>query len=94
MTRWDPQTYLRHADERGRPFVELLTRVPATAPARVLDLGCGAGNLSSVIRDRWPGADVLGVDSSAEMIAHAREVDPDGRYEVGDVADLDPGRAV
>lgn len=86
MTRWDPQTYLRHADERGRPFVELLARVPATAPARVLDLGCGAGNLSSVIRDRWPGADVLGVDSSAEMIAHAREVDPDGRYEVGDVA--------
>ena len=90
MTRWDPQTYLRHADERGRPFVELLARVPATAPARVLDLGCGAGNLSPVIRDRWPGADVLGVDSSAEMIAHAREVDPDGRYEVADVATWTP----
>lgn len=90
MTRWDPQTYLKHADERGRPFVELLARVPVTAPARVLDLGCGAGNLSAVIRDRWPGAEVLGVDSSAEMIAHAREVDPDGQYEVADVATWTP----
>ncbi|WP_229054980.1 methyltransferase domain-containing protein [Aeromicrobium sp. Leaf350] len=90
MTRWDPSLYLQHAGDRGRPFVELLARVPATAPARVLDLGCGAGNLSSVIRDRWPGADVLGVGASEEMIAHAREVDPDGRYEVADVNALTP----
>ncbi|GAA1739105.1 methyltransferase domain-containing protein [Aeromicrobium alkaliterrae] len=90
MTRWDPDLYLRHADERGRPFVELLARVPVTAPARVLDLGCGAGNLTAVLRDRWLGTEITGVDSSPEMIDRARQVDPDGHYEVADVVTFEP----
>jgi trans-aconitate 2-methyltransferase len=69
---WDPDRYLTYADERARPFVELLARIPAASPATVVDLGCGPGNLTRLLADRWPGARVTGVDSSAAMIERAR----------------------
>ena len=76
MHAWDPTTYLSYADERTRPFVELLARVPdphGRAVASVVDLGCGPGHLTALLARRWPGATVHGVDASAEMIASARE---------------------
>jgi trans-aconitate 2-methyltransferase len=86
MHTWDPERYLAYADERGRPFVELLARVGASSPATVVDLGCGPGNLTVLLAARWPDADVRGVDASAEMIAAARR---DHGHEVGfDVGDL------
>ena len=71
---WDPDRYLAYADERGRPFVDLLARVPAETPRVVVDLGCGPGNLTALLTARWPGAEVTGIDSSPEMIEAAREV--------------------
>ena len=83
---WDPERYLAYADERGRPFVDLLARVGASDPARVVDLGCGPGTLTRLLADRWPGAEVLGVDSSPEMVAAARALEaPRTRFEVGDL---------
>ncbi len=72
MPVWDPDRYLRFADERGRPFVDLLARVGATAPRDVVDLGCGPGNLTVTLADRWPPARVTGIDSSEPMIEAAR----------------------
>ena len=69
---WDPQRYLTYADERGRPFVELVARVGAEAPSTVVDLGCGPGNLTALLAARWPGARVVGLDSSREMVETAR----------------------
>ena len=66
---WDPDRYLAYADERGRPFVDLIARIDAESPRRVVDLGCGPGNLTGLLAQRWPDADVLGLDSSPEMIA-------------------------
>ena len=68
---WDPDRYLAFADERGRPFVDLLARVRTYDPRRVVDLGCGTGNQTVLLARRWPRAHVLGVDSSREMIAGA-----------------------
>ncbi|GAA2146689.1 methyltransferase domain-containing protein [Nocardioides koreensis] len=70
--RWDPDRYLTYADERGRPFVELVARIGAAEPRTVVDLGCGPGNLTALLADRWPGASVTGLDSSPEMIERAR----------------------
>ena len=70
--RWDPDQYLRFADERARPFHELLARVPASSPSVVADLGCGPATLTRELAERWPGARVEGVDYSAEMIERAR----------------------
>ena len=68
---WDPDRYLTYSDERGRPFVELVARIAATDPATVVDLGCGPGNLTGLLKERWPHAAVSGLDSSPEMIARA-----------------------
>ena len=73
MPIWDPVTYLEFADERSRPFVDLLSRVKATHPTSVVDLGCGPGQLTASLADRWPEADILGLDSSSEMITRAAE---------------------
>ncbi|BBZ79117.1 putative trans-aconitate 2-methyltransferase [Mycolicibacterium anyangense] len=70
---WDPQTYLTFADERSRPFYDLLARVSIEAPRRVVDLGCGPGNLTEQLIRRWPGAIVEGLDSSPEMVAAAQK---------------------
>ena len=69
--RWDPLQYRRYADERGRPFLELTGRVTAGSPQRVVDLGCGSGELTRSLAARWPDALVRGIDSSPEMIAAA-----------------------
>jgi trans-aconitate 2-methyltransferase len=87
---WDPQQYLRHADLRSRPFFELVARVPGT-PARVVDLGCGPGNTTATLPARWPGAHIVGVDNSAEMIEQARRDFPDVEFRPGDIAEYDPG---
>lgn len=84
--QWDPERYLTYADERGRPFFDLLSRVAATEPLRVVDLGCGPGNLTRTLSARWPAADVLGVDSSQDMVEKARAEEAPGlRFELGDV---------
>jgi trans-aconitate 2-methyltransferase len=84
---WDPEHYLEYADERGRPFVELVARVGAREPTTVLDLGCGPGNLTRLLTERWPGARVAGVDSSAEMIGRARAQGDGVDYRVQDLRD-------
>jgi trans-aconitate 2-methyltransferase len=86
---WDPERYLAYADERGRPFLDLLTRVGAAEPARVVDLGCGPGTLTRLLAQRWPAAHVHGVDSSASMVERAEP----GERLTFEVADLRGWRA-
>jgi trans-aconitate 2-methyltransferase len=69
--KWDPAKYVQFGDYRDRPFFDLTGRVHADRPVRVVDLGCGPGNLTATLAERWPGADVVGLDSSAEMLVKA-----------------------
>lgn len=89
---WDPQTYLRHADDRARPFYDLVARVAVVAPDRIVDLGCGPGGLTRQLADRWPSARVTGVDSSAAMIERAAQYALPGRCDFlqADVRDWRP----
>jgi trans-aconitate 2-methyltransferase len=66
---WDPRQYARYRDERSRPFFDLIAQVGTESPGCVLDVGCGSGELTVTLSERWPNATVRGVDSSAEMIA-------------------------
>jgi trans-aconitate 2-methyltransferase len=93
---WDPVRYLRFAGERARPFAELVARISAEGPATVVDLGCGEGALTASLAQRWPGARVVGVDSSAAMLAAAAAHAVPGRIEftVGDVRDWRPSGPV
>ncbi|ULE34403.1 trans-aconitate 2-methyltransferase [Mycobacterium sp. IDR2000157661] len=85
---WNPDVYLGFADERGRPYVDLLARVRADAPRRVVDLGCGPGNLTMTLAQRWPDAVIEAWDSSVQMVDAARERGLDA--DVGDVRDWRP----
>jgi trans-aconitate 2-methyltransferase len=78
---WDPQQYLRYADERSRPVIELLARVGAAQPREVVDLGCGPGHTMTFFSQRWPTAHLLGVDSSASMIDQAHKLAVPGHIE-------------
>ncbi|SFW74517.1 trans-aconitate 2-methyltransferase [Amycolatopsis australiensis] len=69
---WDPEKYLDYADLRARPFHDLVARIGSSSPRRVVDLGCGPGNLTVSLRDRWPSAALECSDSSPEMVAAAR----------------------
>ena len=98
---WDPAQYLTFADQRSRPFFDLVARVRSATPGHVVDLGCGPGQLTATLADRWPGADVVGIDSSAEMIeaAHkllAKRTAPGiaGQltFRIGDVTDWKPDK--
>lgn len=78
---WDPGQYLRYADERGRPFFDLVGRIPVVAPKHVVDLGCGPGNLTRQLADLWPDARITGVDSSPDMVRDAQQHAIEGRVE-------------
>lgn len=72
---WDPGQYHKFSDHRRRPALELLARVPPTDPGLAVDLGCGTGEITRLITERWPGAAVQGVDHSPDMLARARTGD-------------------
>ncbi|WP_068253042.1 methyltransferase domain-containing protein [Janibacter corallicola] len=78
---WDPSRYEEFTDERMRPFMDLMARVGADSPGLVLDLGCGNGLATLRLAERWPEARIVGIDSSPEMLAAARERDTEGRVE-------------
>ncbi len=78
---WNPDQYQRYADERSRPFFDLMGRVRSTNPRTIADLGCGPGNLTVSLLERWPDARVWGVDSSREMLESARTLERPGRLE-------------
>ena len=69
---WDPTQYLKFSDHRLRPGLELLDRIPLQAPSRIFDLGCGTGHITRLIAERWPEAEVVGLDNSAQMLDKAR----------------------
>ncbi len=71
-TCWDPAQYRKFSDYRLRPALELLDRVPLDAPKTVYDLGCGTGDVTRIIAERWPAAKIVGLDSSDDMLEKAK----------------------
>lgn len=94
MSDWNPELYARFADERARPIVDLMARVPLAAPARIVDLGCGAGASTAPLVARWPEAEVVGIDTSPAMIEEARAKVSGARFEIADGAAWAPGAPV
>ncbi|MFF5973411.1 methyltransferase domain-containing protein [Streptomyces sp. NPDC012769] len=92
---WDPQLYLRFREHRTRPAVELLDRVRLDAPpAIVYDVGCGPGTITRLLTERFPGAEVHGVDSSEEMLRTAAGIAPGAAFHQEDIRSWRPaGRA-
>jgi trans-aconitate 2-methyltransferase len=94
MQDWSAGQYLKFEDQRTRPVRDLLGAVPDANVRRACDLGCGPGNSTEALLQRFPAAEVVGVDSSPDMIATARARLPAVRFELADAASWAPGGPV
>ncbi|MFN0052120.1 MAG: methyltransferase domain-containing protein [Planctomycetales bacterium] len=86
MPQWDADQYLRFAEERTRPCRDLVARIDVSFPRRMIDLGCGPGNSTQVLSQRWPAAELTGLDSSEEMVQAARRDHSQWESRVGDIS--------
>ena len=84
MTAWDVDLYLKFSSERTQPAIDLVSRVNLANPARIVDVGCGPGNSTAILRQRWPNARVAGLDNSPDMIGAARLSDPEQEWILAD----------
>ncbi|WGF87170.1 methyltransferase domain-containing protein [Marinivivus vitaminiproducens] len=91
---WDPAQYARFAAPRLRPAIDLLDRVPQVEYRRVRDLGCGSGQVTGLLAERFPDAEVVGIDTSDAMLASARQAVPTARFELCDVGAWRPDRDI
>ena len=85
MPTWNPAQYLKFDEERTRPCRDIASRIQLHEPKRVIDLGCGPGNSTQVLVEKWPGAEVTGLDRSEQMIRSAREKYPQQKWEMGSI---------
>jgi trans-aconitate 2-methyltransferase len=92
MDTWNPERYARFAAERAQPFHDLLDLVRPVPGGRVVDLGCGSGELTAELHRRLRAGQTLGLDSSPAMLERARPHEGGGlRFQLGDIADFDGG---
>lgn len=85
MKDWNPDLYRQFEAERTRPAQELLNRIPFVSPSFVTDLGCGPGNSTELLHDKWPEAHVTGLDSSQAMLDQAQSRLPDCEFVLADI---------
>ena len=88
-TSWNAELYLRFQKERTQPAIDLAARIDLESPSRIVDIGCGPGTSTRVLWERWPQADVIGLDNSLDMITSARTEYPDHSWILGDLYELD-----
>src|ERR1051325_6291746 len=87
--RWNPEQYERFRNERSQPFFDLMALVDARPAMRVVDLGCGTGELTQVLHNALKASETLGLDSSAAMLARSEKLAGSNlRFEQRDIAEF------
>ena len=86
MADWSPSLYTRFEDERTRPARDLVAQVPLAQARKIVDMGCGPGNSTELLTERWPEAETTGLDSSPAMLEEARKRLPKARFAEADAA--------
>jgi trans-aconitate 2-methyltransferase len=86
MSDWQPDQYLRFEKERTQPTIDLVNRLEVESPRRIIDIGCGPGNSTVILRERWPDAHVVGLDSSHSMLEKAKAKYPGCEWRLMDAA--------
>ncbi|MBI9084145.1 MAG: methyltransferase domain-containing protein [Desulfobacterales bacterium] len=90
MTDWKPDLYMRFNSERTQPSIDLIYRIAQVEPKSIIDIGCGPGNSTRVLVNRWPKSKIIGIDSSAAMIQKARQDYPNQEWVIADATSYEP----
>lgn len=90
---WDPEQYLKFVEERRRPALDLIARLGGSCPRNVVDLGCGAGNITRLLAEHWPQARIIGIDSDAAMLRKASSTASPIDWQKADIAAWRPSVA-
>ena len=91
-TDWNPGLYLKFDKERIQPSIDLVSRIRIDNPSRIIDIGCGPGNSTQILFQKWPHSEILGIDNSPAMIEKAKKDYPEQNWEILDaVKDQFPG---
>jgi len=90
MSTWNPGQYLRFGNERLQPVIDLIGRIPLESPRVIYDLGCGTGSGTVILKERWPGARVTGVDGSESMLERTRSLEADISWQHSDLTTWEP----
>ena len=85
MSQWNSEQYLKFKKQRTQPAIDLVKRITIEQPKNILDIGCGPGNSTSVLKKNFPQAHILGVDNSQDMIKQAKETYPNINFQFCDV---------
>lgn len=91
MANWDSEQYLKFKEQRTQPAVDLAKRIQLKNPRSILDIGCGPGNSTAVLKELFPASDITGIDSSAEMIAEAEKSHSDLNFKLCDISEISSG---
>ncbi len=89
MSDWNPQQYLKFKNERTQPSIDLVSRIRVDSPKNIIDIGCGPGNSTKILVDRWPKSKVIGLDNSPKMIEQAKKDFPEQEWMLGDANNID-----
>jgi trans-aconitate 2-methyltransferase len=81
---WNPDLYLKFGKERIQPSIDLVSRIHFKEPRSIIDIGCGPGNSTQVLFEKWPGSKIIGVDNSPAMIEKAKEEYPTIEWRIFD----------
>jgi trans-aconitate 2-methyltransferase len=83
---WDPAQYRKFGGERLRPALDLMARIPLEKPGKIVDLGCGTGNVTKILAATWPEAKIIGIDNDRAMLEASRQTAPEIEWREGDIA--------
>jgi trans-aconitate 2-methyltransferase len=86
MADWNTSLYLRFERERTQPSRDLLSRIQIDQPEQIVDLGCGPGNSTAILRQRWPSAKIVGLDNSPAMLEQAKKTDEKTEWRCQDIS--------
>ncbi|MCL2512716.1 MAG: methyltransferase domain-containing protein [Oscillospiraceae bacterium] len=86
MSDWNPNIYLSFEKERTQPSIDLAMRIGMDSPKRIIDIGCGSGSSTAVLKSRWPAAEIVGLDNSKSMLERAKEKTPGIEWVCGDAS--------
>jgi trans-aconitate 2-methyltransferase len=82
---WNPELYLKFDKERAQPSIDLVAKIEMETPQKIIDIGCGPGNSTQILRERWSASHILGIDKSESMITRAQSDFPDQQWQLFDV---------